>query len=156
MQVPPLLVTCSMMVLYGVIQPYKSQVANVVELIIQTNFFILLALESISFLDSTFSPAQTMRGGTSLNETDICKDGISPFTTIHLIIFYAPLLLFATVAIFKLVIYVRYVNHPVKLHMLYIHIIRTLPLNNFDCCTIILDHTEARGQSRKAHSEGPP
>ena len=113
MRVPLLLVVYSMMVLYGIIQPYRSQTANVVELIVQANLFILLAMESISFLDSTSSSAQTVRGGTSLNETDTCKDetiGISPFTTIQLIVFYAPLLLFTIVAISKLVAYIRYIS----------------------------------------------
>ena len=111
MQIPPLVVLCTTLVLYGLIQPYKSQVANVVELIVQANFFILLALESISFLSSALSPSQTVqRADTSLNETDICTDettGTSLFTTIQLIVFYIPLLLFIVVALFKLIVYIR-------------------------------------------------
>ena len=111
MQIPPLVVVCIMLVLYGLVQPYKSRVANVVELIVQANFFILLALESISFLSSTLSPSQIVqKADTNLNETDICEDettGISIFTTIQLIVFYLPLLLFIAVALIKLTIYIR-------------------------------------------------
>ena len=109
-----------MLVLYGLMQPYKSRVANVVELIVQANFFILLALESISFLSSTLSPSQIVqKADTNLNETDICEDEttrISIFTTIQLIVFYLPLLLFIAVALIKLTIYIRWV---ILLHLLY-------------------------------------
>ena len=114
MQIPPLVVVCLTLVLYGLIQPYKSAVANIVELVIQANFFILLALESVSFLSSALSPSQAAQSeaGTNLNETimDTCEDEntrISPFTTIQLIVFYTPLLIFAIVVIFKLVAYIR-------------------------------------------------
>ena len=113
MQIPPLVFVCIMLVLYGLIQPYKSRVANVVELVVQANFFILLALESISFLSSTFSPPQTVRkAGSNLNETesDVCTDettGMSPLTIIQLIAFYTPLLLLIVVTIFKIITYLR-------------------------------------------------
>lgn len=109
MQIPPLVVVCLMLVLYGLIQPYKSAVANIVELVIQANFFILLALESVSFLSSVLSPSQAVQpeAGTNLSEDENIYTGISPFTTIQLIVFYSPLLIFAIVVIFKLVSYIR-------------------------------------------------
>jgi hypothetical protein len=101
-----------MLVLYGLIQPYKSSVANIVELVIQANIFIFIALEPVSFLNSTLSPSQpAQKAGTNeMNETDVCEDetaGISLFTTIRLVVFYTPLLIFALVGIFQLVIYIR-------------------------------------------------
>jgi hypothetical protein len=93
------------------IQEFSSEY-TVVELVVQANFFILLALESVSFLSSTLSSSQTAQeaGSKNMNETDVCEDentGISLFATIQLVVFYAPLLIFAIVGIFKIVIYIR-------------------------------------------------
>ena len=102
-----------MIIIYGLTQPYKGQLANVVELVVQAIFFILLALESISYLKDTynaFPPPQTVQAGTSLNETGVCKDettGVSLFTIIQLTVFYTPFFLFIVVALFKLVLYIR-------------------------------------------------
>ena len=104
---------CITLVVYGLIQPYKSKLTNVLELIVQINFIVLLALESTSFLKdtyNTFPPLPQMQASVQLNTTaadnNICKDapvGISDLSKILLPFYYLPLLLLIITAIGKLI-----------------------------------------------------
>ena len=110
----PIFIMCIILVIYGLIQPYKSNLINVLELIIQVNFIILLALESTSFLRDTFPPPPQMQANTQLNTTaagdGTCKDapiGISDLSKILLPFYYLPLLLLIITATGKLIQYSR-------------------------------------------------
>ena len=110
-------IMCIILVIYGLIQPYKSNLTNVLELIIQVNFIILLALESTSFLRDTFNtfpPLPQMQANAQLNTTAAgdspCKDapiGISDLSKILLPFYYLPLLLLIITATGKLIQYSR-------------------------------------------------
>ena len=108
-QIPPLLVLCIILVVYGYIQPYKSLTANIVEIVIQMIFILLLALESTSFLRDAyniFPPSEVQ----TVNGTDVCKDdlsGVSLLTAILLPFYYLPLLLLIILATFKFILFVR-------------------------------------------------
>ena len=112
LQIPPLLVLCIILVVYGFIQPYKSLTANIMEIVVQMNFVLLLALESTNFLKETYNtfPESQVPAGTNLNKTDICKDdltGVSIFTAILLPFYYMPLFLLIILAIIKLILFIR-------------------------------------------------
>ena len=105
---------CILLALYGSIQPYKSLFANILEVVVQTNFILLLSLESTSFFKDTFpSLGQRMQTGTSLgNGTSLCSDEVDghkvpPFTAILLPSYYFPLFLFAVAASIKLILHIR-------------------------------------------------
>ena len=119
MQMVPMFIMCIMLAIYGHIQPYKNKLTNVLELAVQINFIVLLALESTSFLKdtyNTFPPLQPqMQASAELNTTaalsdSICKDapvGISDLSKILLPFYYLPLLLLIITAIGKLIHYSR-------------------------------------------------
>ena len=106
---------CILLALYGSIQPYKSLVTNIMELVLQTNFIILLALESTTFFRDMFpSLGHRVQAGTSLgNETSEECSGeandhtVSPFTAVLLLCYYFPLFLFIVTASMKLIQYIR-------------------------------------------------
>jgi hypothetical protein len=108
---------CIMLAIYGLIQPYKSKLTNVLELVVQINFIILLALESTSFLRdtyNTFPPPPKMQTIAQLNTTSAegsaCEDapmGISGLSKILLPFYYLPLLLLIITATGKLIQYSR-------------------------------------------------
>ena len=109
MQIPPLLVLCIILVLYGYIQPYKDLTANIAEIVVQMIFILLLALESTSFLRDTFNvfPASKVQ---TVNGTDVCKDdlsGVSLLPAILLPVYYLPLLLLIVLVIIKLILFIR-------------------------------------------------
>ena len=100
---------CIVFTVYGFIQPYKSRVANVLEMLVQINFIVLLLLESTSFLRDIYNvfPLPQVTVEQSLNVTDVCTDGrsgVSVITSILLPFYYSPLLLFITVAIIQFII----------------------------------------------------
>lgn len=113
----PLLIMCVMLAFYGFMQPYKSNLTNVLELTVQINFIILLALESTSFLRdtyNTFPPPPQMQANAQPNTTaagdSTCKDapdGISDLSKILLPFYYFPLLLLIITATGKLIQYSR-------------------------------------------------
>ena len=115
----PMFIMCIMLVIYGLIQPYKSKLTNTLELGVQINFIILLALESTSFLKDTYNtfPVLKMQASAQLNTTaadnSTCKDipvGISGLSKILLPFYYAPLLLLIIliiIAVSKFILYSR-------------------------------------------------
>lgn len=101
---------CITLVTYGFIQPYKSQLSNILEIVVQANFVLLLALESTTFLEDDYGVylSTEMDTDVSPNATNAYTDvapGVSVFTTILLPFYYAPLLLFIVVATMKLILY---------------------------------------------------
>lgn len=101
---------CIILVTYGFIQPYKSQLSNILEMVVQANFVVLLVLESTTSLKDAYGAYQSTAMATAVgpNATNVCIDGIpgvSAFTTILLPFYYAPLLLFVLLATVKLVLY---------------------------------------------------
>ena len=110
-QVPSLLVMCIVFCIYGLVQPYKSRVTNIIEMLIQVTFIILLTLESTSFLRDIYNvfPLPQVRVGNGANVTmDVCTDGrsgVSVITSILLPFYYLPLLALIAVATVKLSIH---------------------------------------------------
>ena len=116
----PLFIMCIMLAIYGFIQPYKSKLTNVLELVVQINVIVLLALESTNFLKETYNtvpPLSQMQASAQLNTTATvaddsspCKDapiGISDLSKILLPFYYLPLLLLIITATGKLIQYSR-------------------------------------------------
>ena len=113
----PMFIMCIMLVIYGLVLPYKSKLTNILELGIQINFIVLLALDSTSFLKDTYNTFPTLpqvQASAQLNTTAVdsnnCKDifsGISDISKILLPFYYLPLLLFIITAIGKLILYSR-------------------------------------------------
>ena len=111
----PLFVICIMLVVYGLIQPYKSKSANVLELVIQINFIILLAVGSNTFIKDTYNtfpvPQMPTRAYQPNTTEAVCEDthsnhGISDISKILLPLYYFPLLLLMVTAVGKLILYV--------------------------------------------------
>ena len=116
----PLFIMCIMLAIYGLIQPYKSKLTNVLELVVQINLIVLLALESTSFLKDTYNTvprlpqkqasAQLNTTVTAADDSSPCKDapvGISDLSKILLPFYYLPLLLLIITATGKLIQYSR-------------------------------------------------
>lgn len=82
-------------------------------MVVQTNFIILLALESTSVVKdvyNVFPPPLLSSSNVSSNATDVCVDGppgVSVFSIILLPFYYAPLLLFFVVAVVQLILFIR-------------------------------------------------
>ena len=103
-QLPPLLVVCIALATYGYIKPYKSLFANLMEVVVQTNFIILLTLESNGFLRDTYNTFPPLLNDTvniTPNEVATCSDsftGVSRLAIILLPFLYFPVLLFTIIA----------------------------------------------------------
>ena len=116
LQIPPLLIMCITLSLYGFIQPYKSLYASVVEVVVQINFILLLSLESTSFFRDAFpSLGQNLTIQGTGNGAGVCTGEVSghrvtSFTAVLLSFYFAPLLLFIMAAGIKLILYIRYVT----------------------------------------------
>ena len=101
---------CIILVTYGFIQPYKSPLSNILEIVVQANFVLLLVLESTTFLEDAYGVYLSAETDTAVspNATSAYTDGapgVSAFTMILLPFYYAPLLLFIVVATVKLILY---------------------------------------------------
>ena len=97
---------CIALAVYGYIQPYKSLIANIMEIVVQTNFILLLALESNSFLRDTYNtfpplqndPVSPLKSNSWVAD---CRDsftGVSELTKILLPFLYLPVVLFTAIA----------------------------------------------------------
>lgn len=93
MQVSPLCVMSVMLVVYGMIQPYKNRTTNIVEMLVQINFILLLTLESSGYLKDT--------------NVDLNSSGVSTVTAILLPFYYLPIVPFIVTAGIKFIIYIR-------------------------------------------------
>ena len=105
---------CIILVVYGLCRPYKSQVTNMMEMVVQINFIVLLALESTGFLKDQYNVFPVPEVGAlnvSRNATSNLFDGkitgISTIAKILLPFYYLPLLLFFFTAVANLIIYFR-------------------------------------------------
>ena len=90
-----------MMVVYGLAQPYKNKATNIVEMILQIIFFILLALESTSFED-TYNHLLSLPG---MNNST--SAGISTIAKVLLSIYYFPVLLLVITVTVQILINIR-------------------------------------------------
>ena len=96
---------CIILVVYGISQPYKSQIANILELVVQLNFIVVLVLDSTAFLKdeySVFAVPETRENAT-LNLFDGKITKISTVAKILLPFYYLPLLLFFFTAVAYLI-----------------------------------------------------
>ena len=117
MKASPTLVLAIIITVYGFVQPYKSQTANLLEMGVQVNFLLLLLIEATSNIRElyfTFPPLLQSNATSESNVTSEpeCVDtltGIAPITWILMPFYYLPLLVFAVVACVYLALYIRYI-----------------------------------------------
>jgi len=114
--VAPTLVLAIVITVYGFAQPYRSLIANILEMGVQVNFLLLLLIESTSSIRDSYLtfPALTQ----SNTEFDPkCVDsptGIAPLTWILMPFYYLPLLVFVVAAGVYLALYIRYMTVKVS------------------------------------------
>ena len=100
-----------MLAVYGITQPYKSRATNVMEMLIQINFILLLALESSGYLKDTYSvfPIPELPANNNVNITLSAStfNRISSITKILLPFYYLPVFPFIITAVVNLVQYIR-------------------------------------------------
>ena len=109
-QASPTLVLAIVFTVYGFVQPYKSLIANIIEMGVQINFLLLLLIEATSEIHDiyfTFPPI-LQSDATSQGECVDTLTGIATTTWILMPFYYLPLLVFAVVAGVHLVLYIRY------------------------------------------------
>ena len=90
-----------MLVMYGLAQPYKHHFTNIMEMVLQTIFIVLLDLKSTNFEDSyghLLAPPEMINSTTS---------GISTIAKILLPIYYLPVFLLIIVATVHIFIQIR-------------------------------------------------
>lgn len=90
--------------LYAYNFPYKSKVANIIEIVIQLNFLALLLLEQTPLVRETVF---IFSRDTSGDECDSTFSNVSYIVFLLAPIYYAPLLLLVVVAVIYLVIYIK-------------------------------------------------
>ena len=97
---------------YGFAQPYKSLIANILEMGVQVNFLLLLLIEATSGIrDLYFTFPPLLQSNTRFDPE--CVDspiGIAPITWILMPFYYLPLLVFVVVACIHLAVYIRYMT----------------------------------------------
>ena len=105
-QVYASIVLVVLIALYGYAQPYRSTLANILELIFQTNFLILILLEGTSLIrDSLFTFPVT----DNISSTRDYESGTSPLTWLLLPFYYLPVVVFVLVCTAYGVHYLWYV-----------------------------------------------
>lgn len=98
MQVFLLLFLCVSLVLYGFMQPYKSLLVNILEVVVDLSFIFLLLLVSSQILDPYYDIPQTK----ITNETSTCGSngrGVATVTWILTPLYYFPLIFLAGVCL---------------------------------------------------------
>ena len=116
MKASPTLVLAIIMTVYGFVQPYKSQTANLLEMGVQVNFLLLLLIEATSNIHELYFtfPPLLQSNTTSEPECVDTQTGIAPMTWILMPFYYLPLLVFAVVACVYLALYIRYIHNEVN------------------------------------------
>lgn len=95
-QVYASLVLLVMIALYGFVQPYRSKVANILELVFQTNFFVFILLENTPLIrDNLFTFPVEDPTTTSVDES--YESSISNLTWLLTPFYYLPLIVFVLV-----------------------------------------------------------
>ena len=97
--------------LYGFSKPYKSQAANILEVVVQSMFLLLLLVKITYGSESNFSTLPAVTEDFLASTTaDGCTDkltGVAEEVWILLPFYYAPLLLMPVIALIWLSVYVR-------------------------------------------------
>ena len=107
MKASPALVLAIIITVYGFVQPYKSLTANLLEIGVQVNFFVLLLIEATSGIRDLYFNFPSLLQSNMTSEPE-CVDsltGIAPITWILMPFYYLPLLVFAVVACVYLALY---------------------------------------------------
>ena len=104
LQVYALLVLIASLFLYAYNFPYKSKVANILEVVLQLNFLILLLLEYTLVLREDLF---VFSGDTSVGVCDNNCTNISYIVILLAPVYYMPLVLFSAVATGYLVLRVK-------------------------------------------------
>ena len=108
----PTLVLAIVITVYGFAQPYKSLIANILEMGVQVNFLLLLLIEATLGIRDLYFTFPPLLQSSSRFDSE-CVDsltGIAPITWILMPFYYLPLLLFPVVACVYLVFYIRYMT----------------------------------------------
>lgn len=90
--------------LYAYNMPYKSKVANILELVVQLNFLFLLLLELTPFISEDFF---VFNGKTSGGDCSNVFSRVSNIVVLLAPIYYAPLLLIIVVPVSYVVVYTQ-------------------------------------------------
>ena len=116
MKASPTLVLAIVITVYGFVQPYKSQTANLLEMGVQVNFLLLLLIEATSNIRELYFtfPPLLQSNATSEPECVDSPTGIAPITWILMPFYYLPLFVFAVVACVYLALYIRYIHNEVN------------------------------------------
>ena len=98
MQVAILLLLCIFMALYGFYQPYKYCVVNVLEIVVEFNFLVILLLVSSKVMEP-FYKLHLVKSAqlTSDSCSAVQRNGIAVATWILLPLYYFPILLLAII-----------------------------------------------------------
>lgn len=87
---------CFVLVLYGYIQPYKTRLANALEITVQLIFLFILLMVSSQLLEQFFAIPFGPGNALSHNSSGGCVDGrnmgVAPVTWILTPFYYLPLL----------------------------------------------------------------
>ena len=112
----PTLLLAIIITVYGFAQPYRSLIANILEMGVQVNFLLLLLIESTSSIrDSYFIFPALTQSNTEFDPK--CVDSptrIAPLTWILMPFYYLPLLVFVVAAGVYLAFYIRYMTVKVS------------------------------------------
>ena len=113
MQVTPILVTCILVAVYGLVQPFKSTWANILETMVLCNLLFMLILQSTQSIRDTFFVFPPPTAPPNLT-ADGCSDeysGIATITWFLLPLYYLPLFVLAILGAILVIYYIRYRNY---------------------------------------------
>ena len=105
-----LLFLCVVVVLYGYIQPYRAHAVNIVEVIVEVNFFFLLLLVSSQLLEQFLAipfPSEGSRSSSYCVGSDV---GVATVTWILTPLYYLPLLVLAGLVTAYIILLIRFVR----------------------------------------------
>ena len=84
--------------IYGAIMPYKSKIANILELVISSNVVVLLLIPNCSQITEWFTTIPEQPPPNAV----VCQDNILGFTTLTIllgVVYYFPVLLMMMVIV---------------------------------------------------------
>ena len=110
-QVYVILVLVVIIAVYGYVQPYKSRVANVLELVVQVNFLIFMLLEATTFVRESL-----FKFSVHVSSNNATPQGISFLSWLLLPFYYFPLVLLIVIGCGHILFYLRFVVYYVTSH----------------------------------------
>ena len=99
----------------GLVQPYRTKLANVLELILCSLTLILLLIPQVDQIEDTLD-IYTLSSGDNISDLDRCdvEFNVTPFVWLLMPFYYLPLVVTVTVGVVLSIIwlykYIRYIN----------------------------------------------